>query len=127
MFWRGALVRFRANLKPNFERTPPMTIFEIADLLERRRESGESYREFLNVPSMRLGVYELPAGSDDPQRPHAQDEIYYAIAGRAQIRVGNEDAPVARGSVIFVEAGVPHRFHSITEDLTLLVAFAPGG
>ena len=104
-----------------------MTTFKIADLIEMRRESGESYLEFLNVPSMRLGIYELPAGSDDPQRPHAQDEMYYAIGGRAQIRVGDEDAPIARGSVIFVEAGVPHRFHSITEDLTLLVAFAPGG
>ena len=62
-----------------------------------------------------------------PQRAHAQDEMYYAIAGRARIRVGDEAAPVTRGSVIFVEAGVPHRFHSITEDLTLLVAFAPGG
>ena len=104
-----------------------MTTFEIADLIELRRESGAAYREFLNAPSMRLGIYELPAGADDPQRPHAQDEMYYAIGGRAQIRVGDEDAPVERGSVIFVEAGVPHRFHSIAEDLTLLVAFAPGG
>ena len=104
-----------------------MTTFEIADLIKTRRESGALYSEFLNVPSMRLGIYELPAGSDDPQRPHAQDEMYYAIAGRAQIRIGDEDAPIERGSVIFVEAGVPHRFHTITEDLTLLVAFAPGG
>ena len=104
-----------------------MTVFETADLLKRRRNSGEPYHEFLNVPSMRLGIYELPAGSDDPQRPHAQDEMYYAIAGRAQIRIGDEDAPVERGSAIFVEAGVPHRFHSITEDLVLLVMFAPGG
>ena len=104
-----------------------MNVFETADLLKRRRNSGEPYFEFLNVPSMRLGIYELPAGSDDPQRPHAQDEMYYAIAGRAQIRVGDEDAPVERGSAIFVEAGVPHRFHSITEDLILLVTFAPGG
>lgn len=104
-----------------------MTTFQTADLLKRRRESGALYCEFLNVPSMRLGIYELAAGSDAPQRPHDQDEMYYAISGRARIRVADEDSPVERGSVIFVPAGVPHRFHSITEDLTLLVAFAPGG
>ena len=104
-----------------------MTTFQTADLLERRRESGALYCEFLNVPSMRLGVYELAAGSDDPQKPHAQDEMYYAISGRAQIRIADEDSPVESGSVIYVPAGVPHRFHSITEDLVLLVSFAPGG
>ena len=29
------------------------------------------------------------------------------------------------GSVIFAPPGLPHRFHSITEDLRLLVFFAP--
>ena len=104
-----------------------MPTFQIADLLKTRRESGALYCEFLNVPSMRLGVYELPAGADDPQRPHAQDEMYYAIAGRAKIRIADQDADIKPGAVIFVKAGVPHRFHSIIEDLTLLVAFAPGG
>ena len=104
-----------------------MSIFQIADLLKTRRESCALYHEFLNVPSMRLGVYELPAGTDDPQQPHAQDEMYYAIGGRAKIRIGDEDADVTPGAAIFVKAGVPHRFHTITEDLTLLVAFAPGG
>lgn len=104
-----------------------MTMFHMDDLLKSRRESGALYHEFLNVPSMRLGIYELAAGTDDPQQPHAQDEMYYAISGRAQIRVGDEDSAVESGSAIFVPAGVPHRFHSITEDLAMLVAFAPGG
>lgn len=104
-----------------------MTMFHMDGLLKTRRESGALYHEFLNAPSMRLGVYELAAGTDDPQQPHAQDEMYCAISGRAQIRVGDEDFPVESGAVIFIPAGVPHRFHSITEDLVLLVAFAPGG
>jgi hypothetical protein len=32
---------------------------------------------------------------------------------------------VQTGSVIFVAAGVPHRFHDITEELQLFVAFGP--
>jgi mannose-6-phosphate isomerase-like protein (cupin superfamily) len=74
---------------------------------------------------MSLGIYRLAAGAIDPQRPHAEDEIYYVIEGRGSIRVGREDGSLAPGSLVFVPAHLEHRFHSITEDLTLLVFFAP--
>ena len=46
-------------------------------------------------------------------------------AGRAHIRVGEEDRAVEPGSVVFVPARVPHRFHSIESELSALVFFAP--
>jgi quercetin dioxygenase-like cupin family protein len=45
--------------------------------------------------------------------------------GRGVLRVEDLDQPVRTGSVVFVEANASHRFHSITEDLTTLVFFAP--
>jgi quercetin dioxygenase-like cupin family protein len=39
--------------------------------------------------------------------------------------VGEETQPVQPGSLVFVAAHVPHKFHDITEDLKLLVFFAP--
>jgi mannose-6-phosphate isomerase-like protein (cupin superfamily) len=74
---------------------------------------------------MSAGLYVLAAGATDPQTPHAEDEIYYVIAGRAQIEVAGESRAVQPGSVIFVGKGVDHRFHSIDERLELLVLFAP--
>jgi len=47
------------------------------------------------------------------------------VGGRAQIRVGDEDRPVGPGTVVYVAAGVEHRFHDIGEDLRVLVIFAP--
>jgi mannose-6-phosphate isomerase-like protein (cupin superfamily) len=47
------------------------------------------------------------------------------VGGRAAIRVGEEDRPVAPGSAVFVPAGVEHHFHSITVELRVLVIFAP--
>ena len=101
------------------------TVFEIFDVLERRQESGELYLEFLNCSTMSVGVYALAAGSTDPQQPHTEDEIYYVLDGRGRIRVDDDDLDVRQGSVIFVAAGQDHKFHSITEDLRLLVIFAP--
>ena len=100
-------------------------LFEMSDVLERRRESGELYLEFLNASTMSVGVYALAADSTDPQQPHTEDEIYYVLEGRGRIRVGYDDLDVKPGSVIFVAAGQDHKFHSITEDLRLLVVFAP--
>jgi mannose-6-phosphate isomerase-like protein (cupin superfamily) len=77
------------------------------------------------VPALSAGLYRLPAGAADPQKPHADDEVYYVVSGRASLRVGTEDRAVGPGTVVFVRAGVEHRFHAITEDLTALVFFAP--
>ena len=102
-----------------------MDAFELAEVAAARQRSGEAYLQFLNAGSLSVGLYALPAGSEDPQQPHAEDEVYYVVAGRATLRVGDEDRPVAPGSIAFVAAGVEHRFHAIAEDVTLLVFFAP--
>jgi quercetin dioxygenase-like cupin family protein len=92
---------------------------------EQRATSGRAYREFLRVPSMSAGLYVLPAGAVDHQKPHREDEIYYLIRGRAHHKAGLEDKEVSAGSVIFVAAEVTHRFYDITEDLEALVFFSP--
>jgi len=105
--------------------TKQSDFFEI-DQLERQREhEGKPYFEFLRIPTMSAGVYTLRAGASDPQRPHGEDELYYVVRGRARMRTGSEDREVSEGSVIFVAAEVEHRIYDITEELVVLVFFAP--
>ena len=93
------------------------------DLQRVRR--GRAYSEFLRVSSMSAGLYVLPAGAQDTQSPHHEDEIYYVVRGRARFRAGDEDCEVSAGSVLFVAAEVEHSFYDIQEELALLVLFAP--
>jgi mannose-6-phosphate isomerase-like protein (cupin superfamily) len=102
-----------------------MDTFELEQLRTARGEAGRLYHEFIRTHDLSVGLYELAAGGVDPQSPHTEDEVYYVISGRARITVGAEDGPVAPGSVIFVAADVVHRFHDITEDLSVLVFFGP--
>ena len=102
-----------------------MNAFEIADIIAQQADSNRAYLEFLRVPALSMGLYVLPAGGVDPQQPHQEDEVYYVIDGSGMITVGDEDRPVEPGSIVFVEAEVEHRFHSISEELKLLVFFAP--
>jgi mannose-6-phosphate isomerase-like protein (cupin superfamily) len=102
-----------------------MDAFELADLAARRESSGRPYLEFITVPDLSVGLYVLAAGQRDLQQPHTEDEVYYVISGRARVTVGDDVRDVEPGSIVFVAAHVAHRFHDITEDLTLLVAFGP--
>jgi mannose-6-phosphate isomerase-like protein (cupin superfamily) len=102
-----------------------MDAFELREVEAIRRESGKLYQEFLRVPDLSAGLYVLEAGATDPQLPHREDELYYVVAGRATITVGDEARPVGPGSLVFVGAEVAHRFHDITERLELLVVFGP--
>ena len=97
----------------------------LAAIEEQRAESGRPYREFLRVPTMSAGLYVLSAGSTDHQKPHREDEIYYVLRGQARFKAGSEDRGVSAGSAIFVAAEVGHRFYDITEELAVMVFFAP--
>jgi mannose-6-phosphate isomerase-like protein (cupin superfamily) len=99
--------------------------FAIPELDKRRTEAQKRYLEFFRITAMSAGVYVLAAGGSDPQSPHKEDELYYVVRGRAKMKAGVEDRPVAAGSVIFVAAGVEHRFYDIAEELVVLVFFAP--
>jgi mannose-6-phosphate isomerase-like protein (cupin superfamily) len=99
--------------------------FHIDDLSHRHGDSGKPYFEFLRVPAMSAGVYVLPKGGADLQKPHREDEMYYVVRGRARMQIGSEHAEVRAGSVIFVEAELAHRFYDIGEEIEMLVFFAP--
>ena len=99
--------------------------FHIDDLSRQRAGKNKAYFEFLRVPAMSAGVYVLPKGAADPQKPHREDEMYYVVRGSARMQIGSDHAEVRAGAVIFVEAEREHRFYDIEEELEVLVFFAP--
>jgi mannose-6-phosphate isomerase-like protein (cupin superfamily) len=99
--------------------------FRPPELLLRQAACGGPYLEFLRERHLSMGIYVLPAGGVDRQLPHREDEVYIVLAGRAHLTVGPDAVEVEPGSIVYVEAGVEHRFHDITEELQVLVLFAP--
>jgi mannose-6-phosphate isomerase-like protein (cupin superfamily) len=101
------------------------TFHDLPTVSAERAQAGKLYREFLRVPSLSVGLYVLPAGGTDPQKPHKEDEVYYVVRGRGRMRVADEEQVVKAGSVIFVAARVDHCFFEVSEELEVLVFFAP--
>ncbi len=102
-----------------------MEIHDTRQLAASLGLAERSYHEFIHQPALSVGLYLLPAGSDDPQQPHTEDEVYYVVSGTGRIVVGDDEQAVGPGSSIFVAAEVEHRFQQIAEALTVLVFFAP--
>ncbi len=103
-----------------------MKAFEVPELDPQPRDAdGHAYVDFFASDRLSVGLAIWPHGGVDLQRPHDEDEVYYVIEGRGAISVGGEERPVGPGSLVFVAAGVEHRFHDIEEDLRILVFWAP--
>jgi mannose-6-phosphate isomerase-like protein (cupin superfamily) len=102
-----------------------MKEFRLEELEAQRTANDGAYLQFLRERHMSVGLYALDRGTSDPQQPHKQDEVYFVVSGRGAITVGNETTAVARGSVVYVPAGTPHKFHHISEDLRMMVVFSP--
>ena len=99
--------------------------WEYDEVAADRVAAGRLYHEFLSVPDLSAGLYVLDAGATDPQSPHGEDELYYVVSGRGRVTVGGATRDIVPGSMVFVGATVPHRFHDIEERLELLVVFGP--
>src|SRR4029079_10479597 len=98
---------------------------ELDRVIEAARAAGDQWREFLRAGMFSAGVYRLSAAEIDRQTPHAEDEIYYVLAGRAKLEVEGKRQAAEPGSIAFVPKRAKHRFVDIVEDLELLVIFAP--
>lgn len=66
--------------------------------------------------------YFAPEG-EDRQNPHTRDEIYVVISGTGTFRCGEQEQPFEPGEVLFVPAGVEHRFTEFSEDFATWVFF----
>ena len=94
-------------------------------MVARARAADGYAGEVLRSDLLSVGLYLLPAGGTDDQRPHNEDEVYYAVSGRAKLLVGEDDHPVQPGTLLFVPALAVHSFHDIEEELVLVVFWAP--
>jgi mannose-6-phosphate isomerase-like protein (cupin superfamily) len=82
---------------------------------------GERFAKVLGHGSMEVEVY-APRGTD-PQTPHARDELYVVVSGSGEFVNGPGRHSFGPGDVLFVPAGVEHRFENFTDDLVVWVVF----
>ena len=89
-------------------------------------DAGEPYRKLFDHGSLEVESY-APEG-EDLQEPHSRDEIYVVISGTGHFVNGPDRLPFKPGDLLFVPAGVEHRFEEFTEDFaTWVIFYGPEG
>ena len=83
--------------------------------------TGEQFINVLNHGTLEIEMY-APKGHD-PQTPHDKDEVYIIAAGSGWFVNGKSRHPFETGQVLFVAAGVEHRFENFTDDFSTWVIF----
>ena len=91
----------------------------IQDALARLK--GETYALAHSGPIHDIGFY-APRGTD-PQKPHIRDEAYIVASGTGRFWCAGEETAFAPGDMLFVPAGVDHRFIEFSEDFATWVIF----
>lgn len=87
---------------------------------------GSEFTSLFLRGSLQVEIYK-PKGIDR-QNPHTRDEIYVIISGSGFFVQDTERQPFVAGEVLFVPAGIVHRFEDFTDDFATWVFFyGPSG
>ena len=82
---------------------------------------GEQSVGLFEHGSLVIKLY-TPQGQD-PQTPHSRDEVYVIARGTGDFVCSNERQGFSPLDVLFVAAGVEHRFENFTDDFAVWVFF----
>jgi mannose-6-phosphate isomerase-like protein (cupin superfamily) len=89
-------------------------------------DSDHPFAVLLRHGSMSVELY--APQEYDGQSPHEQDELYVIISGTGMFNRAGDRRPFGPHDVIFVEAGVEHRFEGFSDDFqTWVIFFGPKG
>lgn len=98
-----------------------MTRLTIRNALDTLGNVPEPYVELFRHGSMNVEIYK-PI-KIDTQEPHTQDELYVIASGSGYFVNGDSREPFETGEVLFVPAGVEHRFEEFSDDFSAWVIF----
>jgi len=109
---------------PHASQDPDWLAFELEEVRAARKKSENVWNAFLEAVTLRFGLYMLPkAVGGDQNLVHKVDELNLVVAGSGKFTMGDDQIDVKPGSIIWVQAGVGHYFHDLTENFDVLILF----
>lgn len=111
---------FTSNISPHLPANWRINVKDALNKLAAHPE-GKPFIKLLENNEMYVEIYQ--PNKVDQQTPHDQDEIYVVICGSGMFYNNGERRPFQVGDLIFVPAGVEHRFEDFTDDFKTWVIF----
>lgn len=93
----------------------------VNNALEALQGHSEPFKELFSHGSLAVEIYKPE--KVDAQTPHTRDEVYVVASGSGYFINGDSRQKFETGEVLFVAAGIEHRFEGFTEDFATWVFF----
>ncbi|MFK7768865.1 MAG: cupin domain-containing protein [Mariniblastus sp.] len=97
------------------------TRLTVSYALEQLCDHSEPFKKLFGHGSLEIEIYK--PDQVDNQTPHSRDEIYVIASGSGCFINGDVQHEIEVGEVLFVPAGVEHRFVDFTDDFSTWVFF----
>ncbi len=99
----------------------------VAEAMEAlKKETDKKFTVLLQHGSMQIEYF--APHKIDTQTPHVQDEIYIIVTGNSNFYRAGEVITCKTGDVLFVPAGIEHRFINFSDDFaTWVIFYGPQG
>ena len=95
-------------------------------LRQLEADKAQLFVKMMEHGSMSIEIYRPQKA--DPQTPHRQDELYVVISGSGEFLNDGKRNRFGPGDVLFVPAGIEHRFENFTDDfVTWVIFYGPDG
>jgi hypothetical protein len=92
-----------------------------AGALAALADQDQPFLSLFRHGSLEVEIYR-PVGVD-LQQPHTRDELYVVASGHGTFECDGRQQPFETGEVLFVPAGVEHRFLDFSDDFSTWVFF----
>jgi len=93
----------------------------IKNALDELDAHSEPFKTLFQRGSLIVEIYK--PNSIDLQTPHTRDELYVIASGHGEFINGDNQQKVETGEVLFVPAGVEHRFINFSDNFSTWVFF----
>jgi mannose-6-phosphate isomerase-like protein (cupin superfamily) len=91
-----------------------------------KNNPAQPFAELLQHGSLQVEWY--APQHEDMQQPHKQDEVYIIASGHGIFLRDGERISFQKGDVLFVPAGMTHRFEGFSHDFaTWVIFYGPEG
>ncbi len=90
-------------------------------LAQLEKVQPQKFVDVLRHGTLEVEIYQPE--KTDPQQPHTRDEVYVIIQGEGMFVNGEQRHTFQAGDVLFVPAGVTHRFENFSDDFLTWVIF----
>ncbi len=110
---------------PSSNTSPASQVFTQQRIEATRNPNSNVWNPFLNRPNVTFGLYMLPeARGGDGRLVHTFEELNIITKGSSKFRMDDDEVDVKQHSIVFIESGVGHFFHSLNEDIDILILWS---